>query len=137
MLFMIRLTPYHIYIAQQSNLSRHNIKNYIFLLYMLKNALTAFPNCNKSHISSARELHRWPCQKSKHRTKRCFLLDLQYFHEFVSWVLKTDTVLLFTNFVLSIICILYIERCRIILIHQFFFTYQKLLFFPFDSFLYN
>ena len=35
------------------------------MLYFQKNTLTSFPNCNKSHISSVRELHRWPCKKFK------------------------------------------------------------------------
>ena len=33
--------------------------------YLFKNSLISFPNCNKSRISLVRELHRWPCQKSK------------------------------------------------------------------------
>ena len=46
-----------------------------------KNTLTSFPNRNNSQIVSTRELHESPCQKSKHRVKRC----LFFLSDFIDW----------------------------------------------------
>ena len=45
--------------------------------YLFKNSLISLPNCNKSLISSVRELHRWPCQKSKTPIFSVFFISVQ------------------------------------------------------------
>jgi hypothetical protein len=51
-------SPYRAYIAQQSYLSSCIIINLYVFYKDFKNALTSFPNNNKSRMSSVRELHR-------------------------------------------------------------------------------